>query len=133
MNASDTSRRKRKVALIVDDEEVIAKTLAMILNQAGFDATALFSGEAAVAWAEPMRPDLVITDVMMPGMTGIEAAIVIRGKLPECKILLFSGQAATTDLLEEARASGHDFELISKPVHPRDLLEKIRGSLSILV
>ena len=54
----------------------------------------------------------------MPDMNGIEAAIHIRGFLPACKVLLFSGQAATADLLENARARGHEFEILAKPVHP---------------
>ena len=62
----------------------------------------------------------------MPDMNGIEAAIHIRGFLPACKILLFSGQAATADLLENARARGHEFEILAKPVHPQDLLAKLR-------
>jgi hypothetical protein len=59
-------------------------------------------------------------------MTGIEAAIITRAKLPNCKILLFSGQAATVQLLEQARAQGHEFEILSKPIHPADLLERLR-------
>jgi len=62
----------------------------------------------------------------MPDMNGIDAAIQIRGFLPGCKILLFSGQAATADLLENARQRGHEFEILAKPVHPQDLLEKLK-------
>ena len=62
----------------------------------------------------------------MPGMTGIEVAIIVRTQLPDCKILLFSGQAATAELLEKAKAQGHEFEILSKPLHPADLLEKLR-------
>ncbi len=91
--------------LVADDEQVIANTLAIILNQAGF----------------------LISDVIMTGMTGIEAAIQTRARLPKCKILLFSGQAATADLLERARTQGHEFEILAKPVHPTDLLAKLRG------
>jgi CheY-like chemotaxis protein len=69
---------------------------------------------------------MLIADVVMRGMTGIEAGIVIRNKLPKCKILLFSGQTATTELLEQARRQGHEFEILAKPVHPADLLEKLR-------
>jgi CheY-like chemotaxis protein len=118
--------RKPKV-LVVDDEHVIADTLAIILNQAGFEASAVYSGNDAVEQARQQKPELVISDVIMDDMNGIEAAIHIRKFLPECKILLFSGQAATADLLENARAQGHEFEILAKPVHPQDLLAKLRS------
>ncbi len=118
-------RLKRKI-LVVDDEHRIADTLAVILNQSGFDASAAYTGTQAVDRARETRPDLVITDVIMPDMNGIEAAIQIRAMLPACKILLFSGQAATADLLERARSQGHEFEILAKPVHPQDLLSKLR-------
>jgi CheY-like chemotaxis protein len=113
--------------LVVDDERVIADTLATILNQNGFDASAVYTGTAAVDSARSSHPDLVISDVIMQDMNGIEAAIRIRQMLPACKILLFSGQAATADLLEKARAQGHQFEILAKPVHPQDLLAKLKG------
>ena len=119
------NRAKRKV-LVVDDEHRIADTLAAILNQSGFDAFAAYTGTSAVDRARELSPDLVISDVIMPDMNGIEAAILIRHMLPACKILLFSGQAATADLLERARSQGHEFEILAKPVHPQDLLAKLR-------
>jgi CheY-like chemotaxis protein len=117
---------KRKV-LVADDEQVIANTLAIILNQAGFDARAVFSGEAAIEALDSFQPDMLISDVIMTGMNGIETAIAARRKRPNCKVLLFSGQAATADLLEKARHEGHEFEVLAKPVHPADLLAKLRG------
>jgi CheY-like chemotaxis protein len=118
--------RKRKV-LVVDDEQVIADTLAKILDLNGYEASAVYTGTAAVESAKSLQPDLIISDVIMPDMDGIQAAIRIRAFLPNCKILLFSGQAATADLLEDARAQGHEFEILGKPVHPSDLLAKLRG------
>ena len=112
---------------MVDDEQVIADTLARILDLNGYEASAVYSGTAAVESARSLQPDLVISDVIMQDMNGIEAAIHIRGFLPSCKILLFSGQAATADLLENARAQGHEFEILAKPVHPADLLAKLKG------
>jgi CheY-like chemotaxis protein len=120
------SGRKPRV-LVVDDEQVIADTLARILDLNGYEAAAVYSGSAAVESARAMQPDLVISDVIMQDMNGIEAAIHIRGFLPTCKILLFSGQAATADLLENARAQGHEFEILAKPVHPADLLAKLKA------
>jgi CheY-like chemotaxis protein len=118
---------KRPKVLVVDDEQVIADTLAKILDINGYDASAVYSGVAAVESARDLRPDLIISDVIMQDMDGIEAAIHIRDFLPSCKILLFSGQAATADLLENARAQGHDFEILAKPVHPSELLAKLKG------
>jgi CheY-like chemotaxis protein len=122
-----TATTSKPKVLVADDEQVIANTLAIILNQAGFEARAVFSGEKAVESLEGFQPDMLISDVIMTGMTGIEAAIITRSKLPKCKILLFSGQAATADLLEKARAQGHEFEILAKPVHPTDLLAKLRS------
>jgi CheY-like chemotaxis protein len=116
---------KRKV-LVADDERVIADTLAMILNQSGFDARAVYSGEKAVELAPGFEPDMLISDVIMADLNGIDTAIKIRDLLPRIKILLFSGQAATADLLEKARAQGHEFEILAKPVHPQDLLAKLK-------
>ena len=113
--------------MVVDDERVIADSLAMILNQSGFEARAVYSGEKALEATPAFMPDMLISDVIMAGLNGIDAAIRIRALLPRIKILLFSGQAATADLLEKARARGYEFEILAKPVHPHDLLTKLRG------
>jgi CheY-like chemotaxis protein len=115
--------------LIVDDEPVIADTLAAILNKSGFEASAAHSGEAAIEQARSTRPELLITDVMMPDMNGIETAINIRKFLPNCRILLFSGQAATADLLESARQEGYNFDILSKPIHPQELIVKLQRAV----
>ncbi len=122
-----TNGNAKPKVLVADDEQVIANTLAIILNQAGFEARAVYSGENALETVDSFQPNMLISDVIMTGMTGIEAAIQIRHKLPQCKVLLFSGQAATADLLEKARAQGHEFEILAKPVHPTDLLAKLRS------
>jgi DNA-binding response OmpR family regulator len=113
--------------LVADDERVIADTLAIILNQSGFEATAVYTGEKAVEMARTLKPDMLISDVIMTDLNGIDAAIRIRELLPSCKILLFSGQAATADLLDRARGQGHEFEILAKPVHPQDLLARLRS------
>jgi DNA-binding response OmpR family regulator len=113
--------------LVVDDERVIADTLAMILNQSGFQARAVYSGETALETASTYEPDMLIADVIMADLNGIDAAIQIRALLPKIKILLFSGQAATADLLEKARTQGYEFEILAKPVHPQDLLTRLRS------
>jgi CheY-like chemotaxis protein len=115
----------RVKVLVADDEQVIANTLAAILNRSGFETRAVYDGRAAVDALSSFDPDILLTDVMMPGMTGIEAAIEVLAQRPDCKILLFSGQARTANLLDEAKAKGYCFEIIEKPVHPADLLAKL--------
>jgi len=117
----------RPRVLVADDERVIADTLTMILNQSGFDARAAYSGERAIELASEFKPEMLVSDVIMGGLSGIDAAIRIRGLIPQVKILLFSGQAATSDLLETARDQGFEFEILAKPVHPQDLLARLRG------
>ncbi len=119
MDGTSTARLK---VLVVDDECPIADSLASILDLQGYDAMTAYSGMEAVETARQFRPDLIISDVMMQGLNGIEAAILIRSFLPGCKILLISGNATTLDLLEGARERGHEFDLLSKPIHPTDLL-----------
>jgi len=114
--------------LILDDEQIIANTLALILNRSGFEARAVYNGEAAIEAARELSPDVLISDVIMQGMTGIDAAIRISEIVPHCRVILFSGQAATSDLLQRAQANGHRFELLVKPVHPRALLDRLNES-----
>jgi DNA-binding NtrC family response regulator len=100
----------------------------MILRlQGGFHAKSFTNPLDALEAARLEAPDLLISDVVMPQMSGIELAIQVQENRPDCKVLLFSGQAATADMLETARAKGYDFDLLLKPVHPSDLLAKIRN------
>src|ERR1035441_5937808 len=113
--------------LIADDEKVIADTLAMILNQGGFEARAVYSCEKAVELAPAFRPVMLISDVIMAELSGIDAAIQIRALLPDVRVFLLSGQGATAEPLEKAHIDGRQFEILTKPLHPRDLLNKLRS------
>jgi DNA-binding response OmpR family regulator len=118
----------RPVVLVVDDESVIADTLAEILNRNGYAAMPAYDGETALESALLVPPELVISDVVLPGMNGIDLAITVRRIFPECRIILFSGQASTSDLLTSAGSRGHHFSLLSKPIHPTDLLTRVTES-----
>ena len=119
----------RPVVLVVDDESVIADTLAEILNRKGYAAIPVYDAEEALETALVMPPELLLTDVVLPGMSGIELSIKIKRNFPDCKILLFSGQAATTEMLTSANRAGHRFDLLTKPIHPTDLLTHVSASL----
>jgi DNA-binding response OmpR family regulator len=75
-------------------------------------------------------PELLISDVFLPGMSGIDLAIMVRRVFPDCKVLLFSGHASTNDLLPLAKSQGHDFSLLTKPIHPTELLARVSEAFS---
>jgi CheY-like chemotaxis protein len=111
---------------VVDDEKAIAETLAIILGKSGFVVTSFTNPLEALEKAPMRSPGLLLSDVVMPALSGVELAVQVKEKCPNCKILLFSGQAETTDLLTAARKQGHDFPLVAKPIHPADLILRIR-------
>lgn len=125
---SDSSEYRPRV-LVVDDESAIADTLTEILSRSGYAATAAYDGAGALEAALLSPPELLITDVVLPGMSGIELAIQMRRIFPDCKTLLFSGQACTSDMLASANRAGHQFSLLNKPVHPKDLLAWVTQTL----
>ena len=117
--------RKLKI-LVVDDERLIADTIVQVLNMVGFNAVALYSGSKAIELAAQEPYDVLISDVVMDGITGIDAAIEIRKILPNCKVLLLSGNTRTSDLLKDAHERGHDFDILAKPVHPSVIIHRLQ-------
>jgi DNA-binding response OmpR family regulator len=118
----------KKRVLVVDDERVIADTLTVILRKSGYEAATCYDAMGALEKCTSFDPSLVITDVSMPGMDGIDLAILLAKQLPSCRVLLFSGHLTSIDRLEEARLSGHDFEFLEKPMDPKTLLARLAGS-----
>lgn len=119
------SKKSSPTIFVVDDEPTIASTLALILNSSGFSAIAFTDPIEALRSAETQCPDFLISDVMMPQLNGIDLGVQFKAIYPNCRILLFSGQTATVDFMESARKKGHNFNLLTKPVHPKDLLAAI--------
>ncbi len=108
--------------IVVDDEPVIADTLVDILNGEGYKAVAVSDGASAIKWASMIEPDVVILDVIMPDINGIDTAKEILKARPQCRVILFSGHAASIDLLEKAKTEGLHFEVLAKPINPDRLL-----------
>lgn len=111
--------------LVVDDQHMIADTTAEVLNRSGFRAVRAYNGHSALDIALELRPDYLLTDIMMPGMNGLDLAIVIQKQLPATLIVLISGQAGIAEILREAK-DGHEFSLLAKPIHPEKLLEYLK-------
>ena len=114
--------------LVVDDEHIIANTLVQILAANGYAASAAYSAAEALAKVDGDGcPDMLLTDVVMPGINGVDLAIKLREKCSQVKITLISGNAHTPALVEKARSKGFEFALLPKPLHPRALLQHLRA------
>jgi CheY-like chemotaxis protein len=127
--APGKSKQQSGTVLVVDDERLIADTLTAILEEHGFIAMASYSGEEGLEVALKMRPDIVLTDVLMPGISGIEMAIRLTQTLETTRVVLLSGQASTAELIQQAANAGHRFELLAKPIHPEELVSKLKQLL----
>jgi CheY-like chemotaxis protein len=123
-NMEDSSPSRQRI-LIVDDERSIADTLAIILTKAGYEASAAYSGDSAIDVAQRTTPALIVSDIQMPGMDGISAALEIRKLLPDCRVILFSGYPESH--MQRARDNG--FSILSKPLSPQMLLKHIQVAL----
>jgi len=116
---------RRPRILVVDDQKLIVDTIAEILKGAGFEVAVASDGWKALEMAARFHPERLLTDVLMPGMNGVELAIAVQKMYPSVKILLFSGQAGISEILEAGEQQGFKFEVIPKPIHPRKLIERI--------
>lgn len=116
--------------LIADDERVIADTLALILDRNGFEARAVYTSREALAMAPVFQPDILISDVLMTDINGVDAAVEMRGLLSQLRVFLLSGQSATGEMLARSQASGLGFEVMVKPIHPTDLLNKLNAGVA---
>jgi CheY-like chemotaxis protein len=119
--SEDAQRR----VLVVDDERLIADSVATILNRNGFEAIARYSGTAALQSVHEQCPDIVVSDVMMPDFNGIQLAKAVRSLCPQARIVLFSGNVDAASLLDDASVEGYFFEILAKPVHPIKLLKTL--------
>jgi len=115
--------------LVLDDEPHVTDTLAAIFRMHGYEVQVAYSAEEAIETIAGWQPDLALVDVMLPGMNGVEFAIVLKENYPACRFLLLSGHMSTGELLQEAAKKGHNFEILAKPEHPAHLLERVRGIL----
>ena len=119
---------ERPIVMVVDDEPLVADTLAMILTHAGYRAVRAYDARTALEMASVRAPDLLISDVAMPEMNGVELALGMVAMAPGCKVVLFSGHARSVDLIR-AYDAGHDFPLMAKPMHPTEMLGQVAKSL----
>jgi len=114
----------RPVVLVVDEEQTVADTRAAVLNRWGYAAFTACDVESAFALARLVPPELLICDVLMTGMNGVDLAIAMKEMVPDCKVLLLYGQVGT-DILSSTSYSDHGFAALTKPIHPEDMLAQL--------
>ena len=108
--------------LVVDDEPLIADSLATIFRNSGFDVTCAYSGYGAIQIAKRLEPDVVVSDVLMPGLSGVDAALSIFQQMPGLRFVFVSGWSGFHEDLSTARNRGLPFIYLEKPVPPKFLV-----------
>jgi CheY-like chemotaxis protein len=114
------------IVLVVDDDRVLADTLADILRKHGYRPVALYSGEEAVELARRFRPDVLLSDIRMSRLDGIEAARRIRELHPNCRVILFTAQTVSAAMRQTIDRLG--FELLQRPLRPEDVLAALQSN-----
>ena len=123
METAEALRRPK--VLVVDDERPLTSLLACILERQGYETATAYNGAEAICAASSFQPDCLVTDIDMPVMNGVDAAIKILVVVPSCKVLCVSGHVSCSELMAQATARGYHFELLNKPVPPTKLLQKV--------
>lgn len=116
--------RKQIRILVVDDNQSIGETLTEIFRHHDYDADFAVSGDDAVDRLESAPYHVVVLDIMMPGLSGVEVLKRIRRIDPRIKVILMTGHASS-DLIEEAKQLDPD-KLLYKPILPDQLLAHVR-------
>jgi DNA-binding response OmpR family regulator len=116
----------RPAIVIVEDEEPIAAAVAARLRSEGFDTSVASDGPSAVELVERVRPDLVVLDLMLPGLDGLEVCRRIQRDRP-VPVLMLTARDSETDLLVGLAVGADDY--LTKPFSPRELVARIRTIL----
>lgn len=116
--------------LIIDDEASLRKTLARILQQAGFEVTTAENAEQGLDFLNTTAFDLILTDLRMPGIQGLEMLKQIQASDPSLPVILFTAQPDVNSAIEALRHGATDYLL--KPLKPETVIERTRAVLATL-
>jgi CheY-like chemotaxis protein len=112
---------------VVDDTPLIAYTLSEILCDRGYSVIPYTDPVRALREAQSLLPDVLISDVEMPVLDGVDLAIQMQAQCPGCKVLLMSGHIGPIEVLESARERGFQFPLFAKPVPAQAFVLQLEG------
>ncbi len=119
----------KETILIVDDEEDIVELIQFNLKQEGYSILAAMSGEQAIKIAKQQQPDLMILDLMLPGIDGLEVTKYLKGneKTEHIPIVMLTAKGEESDIVSGLELGASDY--ISKPFSPKVLIARIRAIL----
>lgn len=114
-------------ALVVDDEETLAELVSLALRYEGWEVERAGDGLTAIKTAADFRPDVIVLDVMMPRMTGLEAISRLRAQQPDVPVLFLTAKDAVEDRIAGLSAGGDDY--VTKPFSLEELILRVKGLL----
>jgi len=119
----------KKKILVVDDEINILQTLTDLLSSSGYEVVTAMDGKAGIEMAKKAKPDLVLLDIMMPKVSGIELLKQVKSKTKHAHIpIIVLSAKSNIETIEEAMKNYAD-KYITKPYDPKDLLTSIQTAL----
>ena len=120
----------KKRVLVVDDDRLVADTLCLIYKVNGFDSEARYSAAAGLERARSFAPNLLLCDVTMPEVSGLELAESLQDLLPETRLLMLTAYASNAAFVRaHSRRLHRPIKLLSKPCRPDDLLRESHALL----
>lgn len=127
MDASEILDPKTAHILVVDDEGPIRYSLSKTLQRVGYQVSTAASGEEALAILTEHPHDVVLTDIRMPGLTGVELLAKIKEQAPEAIVILMTAYASLSTAVESLRLGAHDY--LIKPVSTQDVRQSVSRGL----
>ena len=130
--ASQSSILAGQIVLIIEDDPIMLRNLAQWFQQAGCKVTVARDGVEGLEQFSKLRPDAVVTDILMPNREGVETLMAIKNLDPDVKILAISGggRLGSTDLLRTARGLGAD-AVMAKPFRSTDVVAAVSRLLQM--
>src|SRR6266536_2013268 len=122
MTADDAKRR----VLVVDDERSLTRLVASYLQRDGYDVECAFDGRAAIDAARRLEPDVVVLDLMLPELDGVEVCRRLR-RFSDCYVVMLTARAAEADKLGGLGVGADDY--LTKPFSPRELVARVQAML----
>ncbi|MEJ5363198.1 MAG: response regulator [Spirochaetota bacterium] len=116
--------------LIVDDEDIVLKSCLRVLQKLDYEIETAYSGQTALDNLEKKKYDIVVTDLMMPGMDGMQLLEEIKKRYPEVIVIIFTGYATVETARQALKAGAFDY--IPKPFTPDELRNVIENAVKSL-